>query len=300
MKIKLFIFICLLGLMTQAVGQIIDNREGNAFQDEMFFSQEFLWQNKISSITGVSSIKRVGRAIESKPDIVVYKFNETGQLLKIDAVRSVLSIVDSTSIQFDRNELGVVERRNELGRNGFSSTQFVYDSKGRIIRTDNSVSENTSNEKLKLVPGLTVTLNSENFNYSEPSTHLLRKVSYNNYGLPYSTELIYRDSAGYLLKIEQELSMSGKSFTTYYNYNEKGWVDEISTIDASTGEKSKRENFNYDKVGNLTKISYYNKEKLVREIEIIYGATSLIEATLDQDMSTKDILITKFTYEFRK
>ena len=86
MKIKTFSLICLLVIVNSVNAQIIDNREGKAFQDEMFFSQEFLWQNKISSITGVSSIKRVGRAIESKPDIVVYKFNETGQLLKIDAV----------------------------------------------------------------------------------------------------------------------------------------------------------------------------------------------------------------------
>lgn len=300
MRRKTFALLALMAFSLQAFSQIIDNREGKAFLDEMFFSQEFLWQNKIASITGVTSIKRVGRAIETKPDIIVYKFNETGQLLRIDVVRSVLSLVDSTSIQFDRNELGVVERRNELGRNGFSSTQFIYDPKGRITRTDNSVSENTSNEKLKLVPGLTVTLNSENFNYAEPSPHILRKISYNNYGLPYSTELIYRDSSGYLLKIEQELSMSGKSLTTRYAYNEKGWVSEISTTDNSNSEVLKQESFTYDKLGNLTKIAYFNKGKLTREIEVIYGATSLIEATLDQDMSTKDILITKFTYEFRK
>jgi hypothetical protein len=46
-------------LVTQfGAAQIIDNREGKAFQQEMFFSQEFLWQNKVSSITGVCQMKR--------------------------------------------------------------------------------------------------------------------------------------------------------------------------------------------------------------------------------------------------
>ncbi len=280
--------------------QIIDNREGKAFQDEMFFSQEFLWQNKISTITGICQMKRTGKAIENRPDITVYHFNETGQLAKIDAVKSVLSIVDSTHIEFDRNELGLVQNRNELGRNGYNTTAFFYDQKGRIERIDNSVSENKSIEKLKLIPGLTVTINSESFKYSEPSALILRKESFNNYGLPYSVDLVYRDSAGFVRQEEKELTLSGKSFSKKYTYNDKGWIGQISTLESTTNKEIKRENFQYDKIGNLVKVSYFNDSVLHREIEILYSPTSFIEATLDQDMGSKDILITKYTYEFRK
>lgn len=280
--------------------QIIDNREGKAFQQEMFFSQEFLWQNKISSITGVCQMKRTGKAIENRPDITVYHFNETGQLAKIDAVTSVLSMVDSTHIVFDRNELGLVQNRNELGRNGYTTTAFFYDHKGRVERIDNSVSENKSIEKLKLVPGLTVTVNSESFKYSEPSSLILRKESFNNYGLPYAVDLVYRDSAGFVTREEKELTLSGKTYSKIYTYNDKGWIAQISTLESSSNKETKRENFQYDRIGNLIKVSYYTNSILQREIEILYTPTSFIEATLDQDMGSKDILITKYSYDFRK
>jgi hypothetical protein len=280
--------------------QIIDNREGKAFQQEMFFSQEFLWQNKISTITGVCQMKRTGKAIENRPDITVFHFNETGQLAKIDQVTSVLSIVDSTQIVFDRNELGLVQNRNELGRNGYNTTSFFYDQKGRVERIDNSVSENKSIEKLKLVPGLTVTVNSESFKYSEPSKLILRKESFNNYGLPYCIDLVYRDSSGFVTREEKELTLSSKSFSKHYTYNDKGWIAQITTIESSSNKETKRETFQYDRIGNLTKVSYYSNGILQREIEILYSPTSFIEATLDQDMGSKDILITKYTYEFRK
>ena len=294
-----FIILSLL-IVQLGTAQIVDNREGKAFQQEMFFSQEFLWQNKVSSITGVCQMKRTGKAIESRPDITVYHFNETGQLTKIDAVTSVLTMVDSTHIIFDRNELGLVQNRNELGRNGYSTTAFFYDNKGRVSRIDNSVSENKSIEKLKLVPGLTVTVNSESFKFSEPSELILRKESFNNYGLPYSIELVFRDTAGFVIREEKELTLSGKSLSKVYTYNDKGWIAQISTIESGTKKESKRENFFYDKIGNLVKVGYYSNSKLTREIEILYSPTSFIEATLDQDMESKDITITKYSYEFKK
>ena len=245
-------------------------------------------------------MKRTGKAIENRPDITVFHFNETGQLAKIDAVTSVLSIVDSTQIVFDRNELGLVQNRNELGRSGYTTTAFFYDNKGRVERIDNSVSENKSIEKLRLVPGLTVTVNSESFKYSEPSGLILRKESFNNYGLPYSIDLVYRDSSGFVTREEKELTLSSKSFSKQYTYNDKGWIAQIATIESSSNRETKREVFQYDRIGNLIKVSYYSNAVLQREIEILYTPTSFIEATLDQDMGSKDILITKYTYEFRK
>ena len=298
--IRNIVILLFVSIVQFANGQIIDNREGKAFQQEMFFSQEFLWQNKISTITGVCQMKRTGKSIENRPDITVYHFNETGQLSKIDAVTSVLTIVDSTHIVFDRNELGLVQNRNELGRNGYTTTAFFYDHKGRVERIDNSVSENKSIEKLKLVPGLTVTVNSESFKYSEPSALILRKESFNNYGLPYSVDLVYRDSSGFVTQEEKELTLSGKSFAKQYTYNDKGWIAQISTVESSSNKETKRETFHYDRIGNLTKVSYYTNSILQREIEILYTPTSFIEATLDQDMGSKDILITKYSYEFRK
>jgi hypothetical protein len=111
---------------------------------------------------------------------------------------------------------------------------------------------------------------------------------------------VFRDTAGFVTKEEKELTLSGKSLSKTYTYNDKGWIARISTIESGTNKETKRENFFYDKIGNLTKVDYYANSLLIREIEILYTPTSFIEATLDQDMGSKDILITKYTYEIYK
>ena len=147
---------------------------------------------------------------------------------------------------------------------------------------------------------MTVTVNSETFKYSEPSPLILRKESFNNYGLPYSIDLVFRDTAGFVTREEKELTLSGKSLSKIYTYNDKGWIARISTIESGTNKETRRESYFYDKIGNLIKVDFYVNTILNREIEILYSPTSFIEATLDQDMGSKDILITKYTYEFQK
>ena len=99
--------------------QIIDNRKGNVFEDENYFNQEFLWQNKIKSVQGSVSIKRPQRPIEQRPDVFIYRFNEVGLLTQLDKVSSVLHLVDSMTIEYKRNDLGEVELRTEKGNRGF-------------------------------------------------------------------------------------------------------------------------------------------------------------------------------------
>jgi len=105
---RFFHLLLALFLSNLASGQLIDNMKGAAFNTEMFFNETFLKINRIESITVSYAMKRTGRPIENKPDIKIYSFNEQGQLIKIDAITSVLSRIDSTHIAIDRNELGLV------------------------------------------------------------------------------------------------------------------------------------------------------------------------------------------------
>ncbi|MFM7770040.1 MAG: hypothetical protein ACKO8Q_05725, partial [Bacteroidota bacterium] len=126
-----YFFLSALFLNTRAISaQIIDNMEGGAFTKEMYFSEPFLKANNVSSITMSYSLKRSGRAIESKPDIKIYKFNANGQLTQIDAIITILTHVDSTHIEIDRNELGLISQRTEASKKGYTSSIFEYDNNG--------------------------------------------------------------------------------------------------------------------------------------------------------------------------
>lgn len=285
----------LLGLAAQA--QIIDNRFGNAFKEEMFFNQEFLWQNKVRSVSVSKSVKRTNRPIESKPDLTVFRFNAVGQLIQIDKVTSILSWVDSLTIEYKRNEAGNVEQKTEKSKQGYFLTQFVYDKEGLLEREDYCRAENVSTVKGKLEPGQTTVINSESYKWSKQSDTMVRKSTFNNYGLLYSNWTLERDALGYVQLESEELVISGKTTTKKYKYNDRGWVASIEYSD-NAGGTAKTDKFQYDEVGNLTKIERYTGNALVEEVEVLYTETMLIEAILTQDMQSKDIVIQKFAYEF--
>lgn len=283
----------------QSDAQLIDNRNGNAFNEEMFFNQQFLWLNKIRTITGQVSIKRPNRPIEQRPDISVYRFNEVGLMTRMDRVSSIKNLVDSLTILVKRNDLGGIALREETGTRGYFSTGFVYDDRGKIIRVEYGTAENISTEKSKLEPGRTITINAESIIWNEQDNGILRKSVYNNYGLHYANWTIVKNSKGFVESETEELIMSGRNKTKTYSYNEHGWISKIESSDnMSSGKKA--QTFRYDDLGNVVKVEYYDGKQMNREIEVLYTPTMLVEAFLDHDVETGDIVITKFTYEYYK
>lgn len=294
---KLFVsilFIFFFGCAAQA--QIIDNRLGNAFKEEMYFNREFLWQNKVKKITGTYSIKRPNRPIDQRPDLLVFHFNEIGLLSQIDKVTSVLSLVDSLTISFKRNDLGEVEIRNEKSKQGFFSTKFVYE-EGKVVRIDYEKSENVSEDSKVLEAGKSTLINSESFAYADAGELASRKSSYNNYSLLYSNEIVTKNELGFIVSKREELTMSGKTREAIYSYNDKGWVSKISYTD-NAGSAPRTDEFYYDEIGNLLKVEYRENGELLREIEVLYTETMMIEALINHDLRSHDIEIVKFQYEY--
>jgi hypothetical protein len=277
--------------------QIIDNRQGKVFQEEMYFNQQFIWQNKIKSITGVKSIKRPNRAIEQRPDLIAFRFNEVGQLTSLDKISSVLHLVDSLQIFYQRNSLGDLELKTEQGTKGYHTTNYHYDQQGRLDRLSFGKTENLSHEKGKLEPGQAIVVNSETYEWVESAPHVLKKKNYNNYGLHYSNWTLTKNDLGYIQSETEELIMSGRTTTKTYTYQEKGWIAETVSAD-NQNTATKTEKFRYDELGNLTKVEYFINGKIVREIEVLYKPTLLLEAFLDHDMVTDEVVITKFSFEY--
>jgi len=279
--------------------QLIDNRIGNAFNEEMFFSQQFLWMNKIRSITGVVSVKRPSKPIEQRPDISVYRFNEVGLMTRLDRISSVKNLIDSLTIKFKRNDLGSIELREETGTRGYYSTGFVYDDQGRLIRVEYGTAENISTVKNKLEPGRTISINSESVVWNEQENGVVRKSVYNNYGLHYSNWTITKNPKGFVESEVEELVMSGRTKTKSYTYNEHGWIAKIESADNMTGGK-RAQTFIYDSLGNVQKVEYFDGKNMTREIEVLYTPTMLVEAFLDHNLENGDIIITKLSYEYFK
>ena len=293
------VLVALMFYASAGIAQLIDNRIGNAFNEEMFFSQQFLWVNKIRNITAVVSVKRPGKPIEQRPDISVYRFNEVGLMTRLDRVTSVKNLIDSLTIKFKRNDIGSIELREETGTRGYYSTGYVYDDQGRLIRVEYGTAENISTVKNKLEPGRTIAINSESVAWNEQENGVIRKSVYNNYGLHYSNWTITKNPKGFVETEVEELIMSGRTKTKTYTYNEHGWISKIESADNMTGGK-KAQTFIYDALGNVQKVEYFDGKSMTREIEVLYSPTMLVEAFLDHNLENGDIVITKFSYEYFK
>jgi hypothetical protein len=220
-------------------------------------------------------------------------------MTRMDKVSSIKNLVDSLTIQFKRNDLGSVALREETGTRGYYSTGYVYDDRGKIIRVEYGTAENIATQKGKLEPGRTVTINSESMIWNEQENGTVRKSVYNNYGLHYANWTIVKNPKGFVESESEELIMSGRTKTKTYSYNEHGWISQIESSDnMSSGKKA--QTFRYDALGNVQKVEYFDGRKMNREIEVLYTSTMLVEAFLDHDLETGDIVITKFTYEYYK
>jgi hypothetical protein len=295
------ILICFLFLLIQEgmAAQIIDNRQGNFFNEEGYFNQEFIWQNKIGKITVTSSLKKPGKTIEQKPDLHVFHFNEVGLLVQLDKVVSVLQRLDTSTIHFDRNELGLIQEKGEKSRRGYFITQFVYDRDAKLIRTDYRSAENISTQKNQLVAGDYISLNSETYTWSQPKKGILIRNNFNNYGLLYSIHTIERDSNGYLLRERDEWVMNSKTEDKIYQYDRHGWVSQCTSKNNANPVEI-IEKFTYDALGNLQRIDRFEGNKQLEEIEVLYTDTMLIEAVLYHDLESHEIRIYKYSYELRK
>ncbi len=280
----------------ECAAQLLDNRTGSVFREEMFFSQQFLWTNKVSKITGTTSIKQTGMPIIKRDDRVVYHFNEVGLMTRMDKVISNWGKIDSLTLEYMRNDTGKVKKIEETGTRGYFTTHFYYDASGKLTRTDySSVDLNAETPEDQKLRG--ILLNSETFRWSENTPLLSQKSVYNNYGLHYANWLIESAENGYLKSETEELIMSGRTVTRKYLYNDHGWIDKVEITD-NQGSPVKRHFYTYDEVGNLTHVAYKTGNEVTREIQILYTPNSLVEAYLDHDFQTHDILITKFAYEF--
>ena len=91
--------------------------------------------------------------------------------------------------------------------------------------------------------------------------------------------------------------MSGTRTSNVYQYNDHGWIDAITHI----GKEGREEKtiYSYDDLGNVWKVEFLNGGAVIREVQILYTPTKLIEAILDQDKQTQQIKITKYTYQYR-
>jgi len=285
----LFFVLCI--SWNTAISQLLDNSQGNALSDRPFFNEDLIRENKIKSISGDFTVKKVGDILRDTELGRTYFFNEKGQLTKsIETTQASIGL-DTLVSYFEYNDAGKITAVRTKDHYGFYATIYQYDDQGRVVREEFRRNLNKNSSSLNLEIGKEFLVTYETSTYQEFEGQQKRTIS-NSYGTPFKDIFTYYDKDGLITqKVERLLRTSGTK-TTNYSYNEKGLLDTIKIRSNQSGIKNREYIFTYDEWNNLIKKEYYKNGDFITEERVLYDEeTMMINYIMTQEVSTGYIMV---------
>ena len=292
---RFFSILTFIGLCVSTLkAQMINNREGKAFESPITFNRSFIWENKIHTITEKKVIKMTGRPIVDLNDVTQYTFGPTGLLEKVETKKLVAMDPDSSSILYKRNDIGQLFLVESKKGNEINIQENIFDQTGKIKRTDIKQRIEEGKDKFR-----DILIESTTYEYSFPKEFTVRRENINNYGLAFSAITTEKNEQGFLLSEEEEWYISKKINKKIYLYNEKGWVEKITTHVFNESNEEQLV-YQYDEIGNVLTAKKIVNGKAVEEYEVLYQNGALVKAILIQDLESEAITIHKYEYTFKE
>lgn len=289
----LFIILSLIPLLGNS--QMLDNSQGNAFTDVPFFNKEFIKNNKIKTLKGTYTYKKMGDILRNSEYIVDFEFNREGELIQGYETKKYENTIDTLVSSYGYNKAGKLEYKRDKDHRGFFSVHYQYDEKGRVIREEYRRDIDSVNSAIAPSFERSTIINFETMTYQDYSNQSKKIVS-NNYGFPYLEEISYfHPELGYLVSKEERLKMTYETKKTTYDYTSKGWISKINIVSSANSNANQEVVFKYDEAGNVIAKEIYKNGDYLIDIQIIYNSkTGLISYLLSRDVKSNFITILKF------
>jgi hypothetical protein len=269
---------------------MINNLPGDAFTDKPFFDRDFIKRNQIKSLEGNYSRKKDGDVVRATNDVFKYSFDTIGNLISTFQVRSDIGKKD-TSVNYylyDQKNRLIIHRKTEHG--GLTAYHYEYDSLNRII----SIEQKRDIVNLKGEVLSSISINKETIKYFKIEGGY-KKVTYNNYGLPYMDEFETWHTDGYKLEETQKYRMGSTEYKKKFLYNDKGLLSSWCIYYNNSEKPVKEVQFKYDTYGNVIEKMHYIEGKFIGELQIIYDTkTQLLGSTIEKQAGSDLLLILRF------
>lgn len=272
-------------------GQMINNLEGTAFTSQPFFDREFIKANKIKSIEGQYSKKRDGEVVKPTNDLFRYEFDSLGNLSRSIQIKTENGKKDTlfNFYIYNKEQVLITHKKSEIG--GLTSVNYKFDSLMRIC----SIQQNRDIIDLKGNVLQSFLINKESIKYFKTDNGF-KKVTYNNYGLPYMDEYTTWNKDGYKIEETQKLRMGSSEYKKKYFYNEKGLLAAIQTFYNNSENPVEEFTFKYDSFGNIIEKKHFKEGIFSDELQVIYdNKTQLIGSTIERIEGSHTLLILRFT-----
>jgi hypothetical protein len=255
------------------------------FDNEAFFDDSLLLQEKIKSISISVSDKKDGSYFTPETPFLFYLFTADGQLLKSDKYISLKHRTDTSTLLFRYTPSGNLLVKTE--KQGPYVFEYHYHYKKDKLQ-----------KEVKLAP-LHIPKDTANLKYyknSEQDT-LLKRTVLNSSHKAYMEETKVHNQQGLLL-LERTDYLRNSSFTeARYQYNQQGQLIQKKETSFFGSEENRELTFTY--VGNLLeKVAFYENGKLRKKLAFTFNEQQLIEAVIERDLSKKEVRIYRLSYTF--
>jgi len=270
------------------------------FNDDPFFNVEFIKANKVKSITGSRSTKKVQDIIRSKGLDYHYDFNPNGTLKQqISTFRSKENGKDTSVISYIYNKHNCLTTKRKNDHFGFYSQNYLLDSRNNIIKKTYCRDENLNSTKGNFELGKQYIIVSDSFSYQKASPKQSKKKFYNNYGKIYKEQINSYNEYGYLIEEYSIFIIGTRKSKITYGYDERGRVNLIDDYSDIANNKKLTQKYTYDDLGNVLEINFFKDDHHTTIKQYVYNKkTMLLDAQLIQDVDTKLIRIIQYSYTF--
>lgn len=270
------------------------------FSDEPFFNEQFIRQNKVKSIQGARSSKKVKDIIRTKGLNFFYEFNPDGTLSKQMATfHNPTQCKDTNIIEYSYTKNHLLEYTRKSDAYGFYSHRYFYDTHNQLIKQTYHREENVCSSKNTFQLGNEYEISADSFSYHKLSAEQIKKIYYNNYNRPYKEEISYYDDLGYLKEIYAKFLIGNKKSKVTFGYDEKGRVIEVNHFSDLSKEHKTTEKYFYDQLDNVLEMKIFENDKYITSKQFLYDKkTFLLTAQIIQDVPTEFIRIIQYQYTF--
>lgn len=293
--LSLFLFF-LISLNTKA--QLLDANK-QLFDEDPFFNEKFIKINKIKSIKGSWSSKKVKDIIRKKNIDFYYEFDKNGMLKQQYSTFLSQDIKKDTNvIAYTYNNENKIIVKRKTDNNGFFSLTYDYDAKGNLLKETYAREENASNTKNDFSLKKQYIIKTDSFHCEQLSKSQKKITYYNSYGKSYKETFYYYDELGYLSEVYTKYLIGNKKSKITYKFNEIGRLAERTTHADFNKNLIKKEEFIYDEIGNLMEIKTYENDEYKTSTQFLYDKNMLMTAQLTKVIATEFLTIIQYEYSF--
>jgi hypothetical protein len=276
------------------LGQQVNTANENFRIDEIVFNEDFMKLNGIKSIKATNTTKSDGEPLKMGKEYYFWQFDTEGRVIgeSKTLVNVKTNMVDTLHfiMRYNRNQR-LTYRTERVGKR-IKSFHYKYNSDGELLQTDMKERWNFSQR-----PDFINSVDS--FSYQTITDTSYIKLTYNGDGASYREQLYVCDTENRIVERNGRYLRGDIRTKMVFDYDLKGNLKEKVIYYDIHNDLSEKYKLFYDSLGNISKLKSYKNNENKKIIDYIYFEDSiLLKAIINQDVSSHDLNILKFEYEY--